>query len=120
MEDKYLPVGTVVLLKGGKKELMINSFCVVPQGVAYGKEGKVELEKGQMFDYGACPYPEGMVTSDQAFVFNHDQIERICFKGYETEQSKQMSEFLKNNLKELDKLKEGNQEELVFFFSIEK
>ena len=27
IQDKFLPVGTVVLLKGGKKELMIMSYC---------------------------------------------------------------------------------------------
>lgn len=110
MEDKFLPIGTVVILKGGKKELMINSFCVVPSGEIYDKTGKVELEKGKMFDYGACSYPEGMLSSDQSFVFNHDQIEKICYKGYETELSKQMSDFLKSNIVELNKLKEENQQ----------
>lgn len=109
MEDKYLPIGTVVILKGGKKELMITSFCAVPQGQAYNESGKVELEKGKMFDYGACQYPEGMLSSDQTILFNHDQIEKICFKGYETDRSKKMSEFLKNNVKELNRLREESQ-----------
>lgn len=98
MEEKFLPIGTVVLLKGGKKELMITSFCPVPSGEVYNKDGKVELEKDQIFDYAACPYPEGMVSSDQIFVFNHENIEKVCFKGYETEQSKQFSDFLKNEV----------------------
>ena len=27
--DKYLPIGTVVLLKGGTKSVMITGFCAV-------------------------------------------------------------------------------------------
>ncbi|MBQ1470771.1 MAG: DUF4176 domain-containing protein [Eubacterium sp.] len=32
IEKKFLPIGTVVLLKGGKRELMITSYCVMPSG----------------------------------------------------------------------------------------
>ena len=31
MRDKYLPIGSVVLLKGGKKRAMITGFCSVAQ-----------------------------------------------------------------------------------------
>lgn len=27
-EDGFLPIGTVVLLKGGQKELMIQGYCI--------------------------------------------------------------------------------------------
>ena len=83
-EERFLPIGTVVLLKGGKRELMITSYCIMPSGEVYDKNGKVE-NAPQMYDYGACFYPEGMVTSDQLFAFNHDQIDRVCFKGYVTD-----------------------------------
>ena len=83
VKEKFLPIGTVVLLKGGKRELMIISYCIVPSGEAYDKNGKVDVTD-KMFDYGACVYPEGMITSDQLFAFNHDQIEKIVFMGYET------------------------------------
>ena len=39
MEDKFLPIGTVVLLKGGKKRVMIIGFCAM----AKEKAGKVAL-----------------------------------------------------------------------------
>ncbi len=42
-EGKFLPIGTVVLLKGGKRELMINSYCIVPSGDAYDKNGKIDV-----------------------------------------------------------------------------
>ncbi len=95
--ERFLPIGTVVILKGGKKELMIMSYCIVPSGEIYDKNGKVDSE-GKMFDYGACFYPEGMVTSDQLFAFNHDQIEKICYKGYETEKQKEISKVLNGGI----------------------
>lgn len=97
IEQKYLPIGSVVLLKGGKKELMINSYCIIPSGEVYDGSGKVDTTEGTMFDYGACLYPEGMITSNQLFAFNHDQIETICFKGYETETQQELSQALRNN-----------------------
>ncbi len=99
---RFLPIGTVVLLKNGKRELMITSYCVMPNGDVYDKNGKVE-NAPKMFEYGACFYPEGMVTSDQLFAFNHEQIEKVCFRGYDTEKSKELSLVLNKGLEELQK-----------------
>lgn len=70
MEGRFLPVGTVVLLKGGKKRVMIIGFCAM----AKEKEGKI-------FDYSGCIYPEGLMASNQTCMFDHSQIEKIFFKG---------------------------------------
>ena len=83
MEEKFLPIGTFVLLKGGKKEVMITSYCIFPTGEIIEK-GTQTNGKGKMFDYGACLYPEGIINSDQVLGFNHDKIEKICYMGYET------------------------------------
>ena len=99
IKEKFLPIGTVVLLKGGKKELMIISYCIIPAGDVYDKNGKVEVGD-TMFDYGGCVYPEGMITSDQLFAFNHDQIEKVCYMGYETDNQKEISKVLKGGLEE--------------------
>lgn len=64
---KFLPIGTVVKLKGGTKRLMIIGFCIEP----------VENEKKQRFDYAGCLYPEGVIDSAQFPLFNHDQIEKV-------------------------------------------
>ena len=105
IEEKFLPIGTVVLLKGGKRELMITGYCISPSGEVYDKSGKVDIEEGQMFDYGACYYPEGVLVSDQMFAFNHDQISRICFKGYETEDQQALSEILNGGLEMMEQEK---------------
>lgn len=105
IENKFLPIGTVVLLKGGKRELMITSYCIMPNGDVYDKNGKVDVT-GQIFDYGACFYPEGMITSDQLFAFNHEQIDKVCYMGYKTDQQSDISEMLKRGLEEMNKAKE--------------
>ena len=107
--ERFLPIGTVVLLKGGKKELMIISYCIIPAGEVYDKNGKVDIGEA-MFDYGGCVYPEGMITSDQLFAFNHDQIEKICYKGYETDGQKEISRVLNGGIKEREERIAAQQE----------
>lgn len=109
-EERFLPIGTVVILKGGKREIMIVSYCIMPNGDVYDKDGKVDAE-GKMYDYGACFYPEGMVTSDQLFAFNHEQIERVCFKGYETENQKEISKVLNGAMQQREEELKAKKEE---------
>ena len=109
--ERFLPIGSVVILKGGKRELMIMSYCIMPNGgEVYDKNGKVE-NAPKMFDYGGCFYPEGMVTSDQVFAFNHDQIERVCFTGYVTDRYKEISEVLNGGMEQMKKAQEEKQEQ---------
>ena len=41
-----------------------------------------------MFDYSGCMYPEGVISSDQTLLFNHDQIAKIDHIGLEDEEEK--------------------------------
>ena len=82
MEKNYLPIGSVVLLKGAKKKLMITGFYIKAEGF------------DNIFDYSGCLYPEGIVTSDQNGVFNHDQIDQVIFKGYESEEETEFKQRL--------------------------
>lgn len=77
MKEKYLPIGTVVLLKGGRKRAMITGFC----SVASENQEKV-------YDYSGCVYPEGYLSSNQVCLFDHDQIDKIFFVGFEDEEEK--------------------------------
>ena len=70
-EDEFLPIGSVVLLEGGNKRIMI---C-----------GRIQAQAGSdiIYDYSACYYPEGIVDPQSMFFFNRDAIETVYFRGYE-------------------------------------
>lgn len=110
---KFLPIGTVVLLKGGTKELMIISYCIFPAGEVYDKNGPVEDVGETMFEYGGCVYPEGMVTSDQLYAFNHDQIEKVLYRGYDTDKQKTISTVLLAAMEEREKKMHQDISEIV-------
>ena len=86
--EKYLPIGSVVLLKNGKKRLMITGFCVIPN------DGDKE------YDYSGCLYPEGMLSSDEIAVFNHNQITKVYSAGYSDDEEKEFKKNLKEALKQ--------------------
>lgn len=83
MENKieYLPLGSVVLLKGATKKLII-----VARGLQINYNGKV-----QFFDYGGAQYPDG-IMGDQLAYFNHDGISKVVFKGYSDEDDENVVE----------------------------
>lgn len=76
--EKFLPLGTVVMLKGASKRLMITGFCTMA----------AEEAEGVMYDYSGCMYPEGVISSDQTALFNHDQIEKIYHMGLVDQEEK--------------------------------
>lgn len=69
MYKNLLPIGSVVLLKGGNKRVMI---C-----------GRVQNRAGtnEIYDYSACFFPEGIVNPNNMFFFNRDAIETVFFIG---------------------------------------
>lgn len=91
MEEKYLPLGSVVILGGGKKELMITGYSM-----------ETPEKPGKIFDYCGCIFPEGVIRSDLTCVFDHSQIDKIIFTGCKNEKAEK---FL-NRLKERTTLKE--------------
>ena len=88
--EKYLPIGTVVMLKGGKKRAMITGFCLIP-----------EETKDKVFDYSGCLYPEGFISSKQTLLFNHEQIEKVYHLGLIDDEEKQFKQKLNEILKKL-------------------
>ena len=109
-EERFLPIGSVVLLKGAKKELMITCYCISPKGEIYENGVKSEAKDGQMFEYGACMYPEGIIRSEIVYGFNHDQIEKVCHVGYKTEISDELSKMLNETIKKYNKIIETEEE----------
>lgn len=74
MYEKLLPLGSVVLVKGGNKRVMI---C-----------GRIQARAGErrIYDYSACYYPEGIIDSREMLFFDHDAIERLFFVGFQDEE----------------------------------
>lgn len=87
----FLPLGTVLYVKGGFEKVMI---------ISRGLLVKVG-DKECYFDYGACRYPQGMVQ-DQVLYFNREDIAKIVFKGYEDDDSKALNEGINHWLEKLD------------------
>lgn len=69
--EKYLPVGSVVLLKNGKKRVMVTGFAATAPET-----------NGKVYDYIGCLYPEGVISSDKNLLFDHEQIDKIYYMGY--------------------------------------
>ncbi|MED1116558.1 DUF4176 domain-containing protein [Bacillus paramycoides] len=74
-KEKLLPNGSIVLLKGGTKQIVI-----------YGRKQKLIVKEPFMYDYIGCFYPEGYINPDYTFVFNHEDIEEIIFLGFVDEE----------------------------------
>ena len=81
--NKYLPIGTVVLCKNASKRLMITGFCCSDAG-----------NPDKVYDYSGCLYPEGIVSSDRNLLFDHDQIDKIFALGYSDDEEKEFKEKL--------------------------
>lgn len=71
---ELLPIGSVVLLRGAKKKLMI-----------YGVR-QTSAETKKEYDYIAVMYPEGNVGGKSQVMFNHEDIEEIFYQGFENEE----------------------------------
>lgn len=75
MKKEFLPVGSVVLLKGGTKKVMVTGFCSIDKD-----------NVDEMYDYNGCLYPEGIINSNEIELFNHEQIDQVFFRGFENEE----------------------------------
>lgn len=74
MRRNLLPLGSVVLLKGANKRLLI---C-----------GRIQTKVGEckIYEYSACPYPEGIVDPSKMYFFDHSSIARVYFIGFQDEE----------------------------------
>ncbi len=86
--NELLPIGSIVLLEGAEKKLMI--FGV----------GQTQLEENKDFDYIGVVYPEGNMGEGSQFLFNHSDIGEIVFRGYEDEERDNFLEMLNSYFEE--------------------
>ena len=85
--EKFLPIGTVVMLNGGAKRVMITGFCTIASD-----------DNSTMYDYCGCLYPEGVVSTKKNLLFNHNQIAKIYALGYSDDEEKNFKVKLKEVL----------------------
>lgn len=88
--EKFLPIGTVVMLKGGTKRIMITGFLCIG-----------ESDKNKIYDYNGCVYPEGFMSADKNLLFNHDQIATIYYMGFSDDEDKKFKEKLNDAVKRM-------------------
>lgn len=69
--EKYLPLGSVVLMKNAKKKVMVTGYAV----------SSPELGN-KLWDYVGCLWPEGMIGQDKNLVFNHNDINKVFSVGF--------------------------------------
>lgn len=95
MYKDLLPVGSVVLLKGGEKRIMI---C-----------GRIQAKAGEneIYDYSACYYPQGIVDPTSMFFFNRDAIDKVFFIGFQDAEEIAFREQVLDQLGELE-IKDGS------------
>ena len=89
-EEKFLPLGSVILVKGSVKKLVL-----IGRGV-------VAILKGEQkyFDYVACTYPEGLIGENVLYL-NHEEVIQ---KGFQDEDDFRMQKSLKEHLDGLLKI----------------
>lgn len=84
MNKKELPIGTVVMLTGGSKKVMITGY----------RSKNADADK--VFDYNGCVFPEGLMENIYC-LFDANQIEDVLYMGLENDESKAYAEKLYNH-----------------------
>lgn len=81
--SNFLPLGSVVMLKGGSQPLMIVAWATA------------QVVNGQdyYFDYAGVLYPQGLIGDKLAF-FQNSGIDTVLFQGYRTVESERFGSLL--------------------------
>ena len=74
-----LPIGSVIIMKEGEQPLMI-------YGILQMEGRKSLLKKPKEYDYVCVPYPQGNMGEGSSFFANHEDIDKILFRGFENEE----------------------------------
>ena len=77
----FLPLGSIIIVQGGIRKTMI-----IARGLAANIDGETKT-----FDYGGCLYPEGLL-GDSLLYFNHKDIAKVVFEGFQDEDNVMMVE----------------------------
>ncbi len=78
----YLPIGSVVLLKGGYTKLMIVGYA------------RINNDINDDHDYIGCVYPLGLMSFKKYASFNEEDIKNVVYKGYEDDDFRNVVEIM--------------------------
>ena len=87
----WLPIGTVVKLKDVDYKIMIIGLLQTVNG-----------DQSTVLDYGGVLYPQGMMSVDNSYAFNKDQIERIYYCGYINEEQKEFEKMVNSAIEDFE------------------
>ena len=86
----FLPIGSIVKLKGGSKRIMI---C-----------GRLQsrVPDNKLFVYIACLYPEGFIDAKSMYLFNNEDIDTVFYIGMQDPEEFQFRSILDKELERLN------------------
>ena len=99
MNKEILPLGSIVLLEGGIQKIVIIGRAL---NVRNG-------DKQYYFDYAGVAYPEGLI-GDQLAYFNHKNIAKVVFEGFEDDDNAVMVKRIEDYIASNPNLERGNAE----------
>ena len=85
-----LPIGSIVILKDGEQPLMIYGIMQLD-----GEWGL--FKKPKEYHYVSLTYPQGNLGPGMIYLFNHEDIQEIIFRGYEDEERDKFLDELSNH-----------------------
>ncbi|WP_216830398.1 DUF4176 domain-containing protein [Alkalihalobacterium elongatum] len=80
---EFLPIGSVIKVDFIEQAIMI-----------YGRKQQ-QAGTDKVWDYVACPFPQGHISEETNVFIDHESIEEVVFKGLETEGELELRERLK-------------------------
>lgn len=83
----FLPMGSIVRLKGSNKKLMI-----------IGRQQK-RTDTNKIFDYLAIFYPIGTIDNN-VILFNEEDIDELVFRGYCDIEEQEFVKFLNSSIEQ--------------------
>ena len=84
--DKFLPLGSVVLLKDAKRYIVIIGYAVIEEGGS------------KVWDYMGCAYPIGVINSENNLLFNRKQIDKVIHTGFSDDEGDKFINVLEESL----------------------
>ncbi|MBR3157774.1 MAG: DUF4176 domain-containing protein [Atopobiaceae bacterium] len=79
----WLPLGSVVSIKGGNRLVMIIGFLAI--------DGNTRV----VWDYVCCPYPEGKRTAEDLFI-NKESVDEVYQLGHRDAEGLAFEEYLES------------------------